>query len=145
MRCFAPTSRAPLLLYHSRKMTFLRHLLATFLLVIALPVIVAAGEQKRVLAIYGDRSDLAASIAAEREIQATLTQALGTDLDFHSEYIEAKRVPEDESFKALRDLVQQKYGQEKFDVIIAVSGLAVRFVQAYGNDLFPGVPVVAYG
>jgi PAS domain S-box-containing protein len=116
------------------------------ILLLTLPTLVTAAEdQKRILAIYGDRSDLAASIAAEREIQATLTQALGTGLDFHSEYIEAKRIPEDESFKALRDLVHQKYEQEKFDVIIAVSGLAVRFVRAYGNELFPGVPVVAYG
>ncbi|HKE55958.1 MAG TPA: ABC transporter substrate binding protein [Pyrinomonadaceae bacterium] len=123
---------------------FVGGLLSVFLL--AMPSLVTAAEdQKRVLAIYGDRSDLAASISAEREIQSTMTQALGTSLDFHSEYIEARRIPEDESFKALRDLVHQKYDQEKFDVVIAVSGLAVRFVQAYGNELFPGVPVVAYG
>src|SRR5262245_63851681 len=97
MRCFAPASRSPLPLYLPRKGLFVCHLIATILLVVALPpVVTVAAEQKRVLAIYGDRSDLAASIAAEREIQATLAQALGKDLDFHSEYIEARRVPEDE-------------------------------------------------
>ena len=35
--------------------------------------------------------------------------------------------------------------QRKFSVIIAVARPAINFLRIYGDELFPGVPIVAYG
>ena len=35
--------------------------------------------------------------------------------------------------------------QRRFSVIIAVARPAINFLRIYGDELFPGVPIVAYG
>ena len=101
-------------------------------------------EQKSVLVLYSDRSDMEANIVVDQIIRSALDEALPQGVDFYSEYIDTSRFPEDFQL-ALHDFLGRKYARQQFDVIIAVAGTALRFVRAYGSELFPGSPIVSWG
>ena len=105
-----------------------------------------AGEpQKAVLALYGSRPDLRANILVDEIIRSTLEQELGPRLDFYAEFLDAARWPEAESQAAVRDFIRRRYAQRKLSVIIAVARPAINFMRMYGDELFPGVPIVLWG
>ena len=85
-----------------------------------------------------------ANIVVDRIIRSALDEALPQGVDFYSEYIDTSRFPEDFQL-ALHDFLGRKYARQQFDVIIAVAGTALRFVRAYGSELFPGSPIVSWG
>jgi signal transduction histidine kinase len=100
--------------------------------------------QKNVLLLYSQRSDLEANIVVDRTIRSALEEVWHERLDCHSEYIDTIRFPEEDYQLALRDFLRRKYARQKIDVIIAVADTALRFVRAYGSELFPGTPVVSW-
>ena len=104
----------------------------------------SAETQKSVLLFYSQRSDLESNITVDRTIRSTL-ETVFHDLDYHSEYIDTTRFPEPDYQLALRDFLRRKYARQKFDLIITVAGTALRFVRAFGSELFPGTPVVTWG
>jgi two-component system, NarL family, sensor kinase len=103
----------------------------------------AAEAQKSVLAIFGDRSSLPGNVVVDRTIRSTLAQQFDVGIDIHSEYVDVQ--PLDQTYPALRDFLRSKYAGKRFDVILAVGIDGLRFVRDYGRELFPGVPVVAWG
>jgi PAS domain S-box-containing protein len=105
----------------------------------------AAEPQKAVLALYSSRPDLPANVIVDEIIRSTLERELGSRLDFYAEFLDTARWPEAEAQALVRDLIRRKYAQRKFSVIIAVARPAVNFVRVYGDELFPGVPIVVYG
>lgn len=105
----------------------------------------AAEPQKVVLALYGSRPDLPANLLVDEIIRSTLERELGPRLDFYAEFLDTARWPESEAQTAVRDLLRRRYTQRKPTVVIAVARPAIKFMRIYGNELFPGVPVVAYG
>jgi len=105
----------------------------------------AAQPQKIVLALYGGRPDLPANFVVDDIIRSTLEKELGSHLDFYAEFLDASRWPEAETESAVHDYLQDRYAQKRPSVIIAVAQPAINFMQLYGDELFPGVPVVAYG
>jgi PAS domain S-box-containing protein len=105
----------------------------------------AAEPQKAVLALYGSRPDLPANVIVDEIIRSTLERELGSRLDFYAEFLDTARWPEAEAQALFRDLISRKYAQRKFSAIIAVARPAVNFVRVYGDELFPGVPIVVYG
>ena len=46
---------------------------------------------------------------------------------------------------AVHDFLRRRYAKKKLSVIIAVARPAINFMRIYGDELFPGVPIVAYG
>ena len=120
--------------------------LAIFLLVPGFAFGTPAGEhQKAVLALYGSRPDLPANVMVDEIIRSTLERGLGPRLDFYAEFLDAARWPEGEAQAALRDFLRRKYAQRRLSVIIAVARPAINFMRIYGDELFPGVPIVVYG
>ena len=105
----------------------------------------AAEPQKAVLALYGSRPDLPTNIIVDEVIRSTLEHELGPRLDFYAEFLDTARWPEVEAQVALHDFLRQKYAQRHLSVIIAVARPAINFMRLYGDELFPGVPIVAYG
>src|SRR5580765_7439462 len=105
----------------------------------------AAEPQKAVLALYGSRPDLPANVIVDGIIRSTLEGELGSRLDFYAEFLDTARWPEAEAQALVRDLIRRKYAQRKFSAIIAVARPAVNFIRVYGDELFPGVPIVVYG
>ena len=105
----------------------------------------AAEPQKAVLALYGSRPDLPSNVIVDEIIRSTLERELGSRLDFYAEFLDTARWPEGETQVALHDFLHRKYAQRKLSVIIAVARPAINFMRLYGDELFPGVPIVAYG
>lgn len=105
----------------------------------------AAEPQKTVLALYGSRPDLPANVIVDEIIRSTLEQQLGASLDFYAEFLDETRWPEGDHRAALRDFLRRKYVQKKLSVVIAVARPAIEFMRMYGDELFPGVPIVIYG
>jgi PAS domain S-box-containing protein len=105
----------------------------------------AREPQKTVLALYGSRPDLPANVLVDEIIRSTLERELGPRLDFYAEFLDTARWPEAETQAAVRDFLHRRYAQKKISVIIAVAQPAITFMRIYGDELFPGVPIVAYG
>jgi signal transduction histidine kinase len=105
----------------------------------------AAEPQKAVLALYGSRPDLPSNAIVDEIIRSTLERELGSRLDFYSEFLDTARWPEGETQVAVHDFLRRRYAQRKLSAIIAVARPAINFLRIYGDELFPGVPIVAYG
>lgn len=105
----------------------------------------SAERQQGVLALYGSRPDLPANVLVDEIIRSTLERELGSRLDFYAEFLDTARWPESETQAAVRDFLRRRYAQKNLSVIIAVARPAINFMRVYGDELFPGVPVVAYG
>jgi PAS domain S-box-containing protein len=105
----------------------------------------AAEPQKAVLALYGSRPDLPSNVVVDEVLRSTLERELGPRLDFYEEFLDTARWPERETQIAVHDFLRRRYAQRKLDVIIAVARPAINFMRIYGEELFPGVPIVAYG
>ena len=105
----------------------------------------AAEPQKIVLCLYGGRPDLPANDVVDNVIRSTLEKEFGSHVDFYAEFLDASRWPEAETESAFRDYLRHRYARKKPSVIIAVAEPTITFIRLYGDELFPGVPIVAYG
>ena len=105
----------------------------------------AAEPQKAVLALYGSRPDLPSNVRVDEILRSTLERELGSNLDFYAEFLDTARWPEGETQIAVHDFLRRRYAHRKLSVIIAVARPAINFLRIYGDELFPGVPIVAYG
>ena len=105
----------------------------------------ATTPQTIVLALYDGRPDLPANVIVDEIIRSTLERELGPRLDFYAEFLDAARWPEAETQSAMRDFLRRRYAHKKLSAIIAVARPAINFIRLYGDELFPGVPIVVYG
>jgi PAS domain S-box-containing protein len=105
----------------------------------------AAEPQRAVLALYGSRPDLPSNLIVDQIIRSTLEGELGPRLDFYAEFVDTSRWSEGETQVAVHDFLRRRYAQRKLSAIIAVARPAINFMRIYGDELFPGVPIVAYG
>jgi len=64
---------------------------------------------------------------------------------FYSEYMDGKIVSDDVHYANLAGVYRHKYASVPPDLILVSDDDAYSFIQAYGDDLFPGVPVVFFG
>lgn len=67
----------------------------------------------------------------------------GFQLDI--EYMDTKKLSDPSYFSQLADIYARKYGQIRFDVLVAADDNAFFFLRDYRDRLFPGVPVVFCG
>ena len=125
-----------------------RAVLATVLLLAASyvhPCVAQAQDsQKKVLVIYSTRRDTQFSIVGDRTMPDLLEKGLGAEVDFYSEHIDGARFPEEQYAKAFHDYLRLKYHDAHFDVIVVTHTLALQFISANRDELFPGVPVVYF-
>jgi PAS domain S-box-containing protein len=77
--------------------------------------------------------------------QQALNDELNSHLDYYEEYIDIARFPSVDQMWATRDYLRDKYRGLHPDVVVAHSETAIEFVERYGSELFPGVPVVLNG
>ena len=61
------------------------------------------------------------------------------------EYMDAKQVQRPDYDTLVRLVYAFKYGDAQFDVVIATDDAALRLLNTYRDELFPGVPVVFCG
>lgn len=63
----------------------------------------------------------------------------------HPEFLDSKFMSDESYFNALYNLYFYKYHDNMPDIIIVSDDNALRFILEYGDELFPGVPVVFTG
>lgn len=68
-------------------------------------------------------------------------------IELYVEYMDGKRHPESDYFEVLKALYQYKYKEFDivFDAIVCSDDLALDFLLAQGDFLFPGIPIVFCG
>ena len=94
------------------------------------------------LVLYSTRRDSQLSTIGEEELPRILDDGLGRELDYYSEFIDTARFPDSSYQEALGEYVRKKYQGTRFDVVVAMGDVAVRFVGRNRDGLFRDVPVV---
>jgi PAS domain S-box-containing protein len=101
--------------------------------------------QKRVLVLYDENMDFPGLITLDRSLKATFKAASADAIEVYSEFMDLARFESDRYFDLLRDLYRQKYAPQHIDLLIAAMGPSLNFLLRYGDELFPGIPIVFCG
>jgi signal transduction histidine kinase len=105
----------------------------------------AAETQHSVLVIYSDRNNLPGNVLVDETIRSVLASSLEVPVDLRTEFINNTSSLSEEASAAVRDFLRSKYAGTSVEVILAVGNDALYFVGGYGQELFPGTPVVSWG
>jgi PAS domain S-box-containing protein len=99
-------------------------------------------EPKRILVIYSYYEGLLWERLIDDSLRATL-EANSTDpIDVNVEHTDRVSYPENEYLLKLIDLYGRKYSDPKMDLVIGIDDEATEILLKYGEELFPGVPMV---
>lgn len=104
----------------------------------------ALDNQKRILVLYSVRRDAQIAILGDQQLPRAIEAGLGSGVDYYSEYLDNARFLQPEYRAVVRDFLQRKYADQKFDLVIAMSTLAVNFVSEHRRELFSDTPVVFF-
>jgi PAS domain S-box-containing protein len=148
MECERKTIRLPV--ERSKVLSLLSVALAWSLLSHSVLAQVSDQEQKakapqKILLLYSQRKDGPYSTTFERVIQQALNEGTDGRIDSYQEYIDESRFFDQKYRVALKDFIQRKYENQRYDLVIAIGGAAASFAADYGAELFPDPPVVFYG
>jgi ABC-type uncharacterized transport system substrate-binding protein len=102
-------------------------------------------QEKRVLILFSNQSDLPAYLPVEQGIKSSLKAGHEFHIEYFIEYMDYYRNPDPAYIQFLLDSYQHKFSNHKIDLVIAYSAPALSFVIAHGNDLIPHTPVVFSG
>jgi PAS domain S-box-containing protein len=124
-------------------------------LVIALAALVLTGmcpaayaqthPPRSVLALYFSSEDYPANPIHDDGIRDGLRSRPDWPIDYHTEYLESDRFPNEQATLALRDYLREKYQGRKIDAVVAVTETSLRFMLRFRADLFPDAPIVYFG
>lgn len=111
----------------------------------ALPGQAGATHQQRVLILNSYNHGYVWSDSILAGIESVLGSPSGDAFEFLIEYMDLNRFPPPRLDAQLRDLYKVKYADMRPDVAIVSDDGALKFMLQYGDELFPGVPVVFCG
>lgn len=69
----------------------------------------------------------------------------GLNVEFYVEYMDTQRFVEDRAWPFMEQLIQAKYQDIRFDVIVSLDDNAFYFIRDYRDHLFSGIPTVFCG
>jgi len=101
-------------------------------------------HQTRVLVLYSTRRDAQIAMVGDRELPRILEQGMPQGFDYYSEYLDRARFPDPDYHAAFLDFLRLKYKDQQFDLVIAMSDLALRFIDETRSVLFHDTPVVFF-
>jgi len=99
-------------------------------------------QAKKILIIHSDVPEMSYVKLMHKGIFDFFASDKGADVEYLIEYMEEGRYRTHEYETKLREMYSLKYSTNRPDLIITVSYQALKFITAYGRELFPGVPVV---
>src|SRR5215510_1233260 len=102
----------------------------------------AQSAPKRVLVVYWYDKDYPWNVMFDQTFQARLKSTPYQTVEYHAEYFETNRFPQEQLSPLLRDYLRQKYASQHIDVLVATSDISLDFLLKYRNDLFPKTPIV---
>jgi PAS domain S-box-containing protein len=97
---------------------------------------------KTVLLLYSWQSVIPANVEWDTGIREALEGTEKVPIEFYTEFLDLAQFPDEAYLHSLLNLLQTKYSGRKIDLLIPVGDLAFSFLQAHGNALFPGSPIV---
>jgi signal transduction histidine kinase len=119
-------------------------LVAIALYGIALPLY-AAGEEARVLMLYGVDPYLPPFLTMDKAMRESLAGDAGRPVHFFSESLDSQRIALERLEPELLALLARKYDTLRINVVVAVSRTALDFFMRHGEKLWPGARVVYVG
>ena len=99
-------------------------------------------QPKRVMLMYAYEQYTPLYQVEDVVIRKFLEAEFSVPLEFYSECLDLNRFPQPEYLESLVELHRQKYATRKPDLIVAVAAEALDYVLKYGEELFPGTPIV---
>jgi PAS domain S-box-containing protein len=99
-------------------------------------------DPKRVLVIYSYHEGLPWERLIDDSLRATLVSKSTEPIELNVEHADRIRYPDDAYLKNFIDLLRQKYSHPKMDIVIGIDDEATDILLKYGEELFPGVPIV---
>ena len=99
-------------------------------------------EPKRVLVIYSYHEGLLWERLIDDSLRATLAVKSTVPIDLKVEHTDRVSYPDDAYLHKLIDLYRRKYSVPKMDLVIGIDDEATEILLRYGEELFPGVPMV---
>jgi two-component system, NarL family, sensor kinase len=110
------------------------------------PAHAAASEQASVLILLSGQPGLPAATAIASGIRNELLTEWAFRVSIETEHIDVARFPSPEvEERRLRKVYGSKYGNQRFDVIVAALPESFQFVLRARDELWPGTPVVVCG
>jgi PAS domain S-box-containing protein len=100
-----------------------------------------APGSKKVLVLYTDRRDLPSTGRVDDAHRIALSEGLGNQLDYYSEYVDLIRFEDPKYQSALHDYLRTRYADVRLDAVIAASTAVLDFVTG-NRDLFGEAPLV---
>ena len=100
-----------------------------------------AGDHKELLVLSSQRRDFGFSSQDEDRFLADLRRSLGGCLDTYVEYLDASRAVDPRYGDIVRDFLERKYVDRRFDLIVTLQRPALAFMEQYRSRLFAGTPV----
>jgi PAS domain S-box-containing protein len=123
--------------------------IATAMLLVAVVILLsrssAPAQQaapKRIMVLYWYGKDWPTNDLHEQSLQAVFQSALGGNVEYYPEYLEADRFPGDDQAAVLCDYLQKKYARRPIDVVVAMADAPLRFLLKHRDELFPQAPIV---
>ena len=107
-----------------------------------LEAVQAPARVQRVLVLYSDERLLPANIIMDEAIRAAFAVGMNNRVEFYSEFLDVSRFPGEEQQRRQRDFFWDNYRQRPPELVIAVSGGALVFLEEHRAELFAGVPIV---
>ncbi len=102
------------------------------------------GARKNVLYLNSYHNGYAWSDHIQEGIRQTLAES-PYSIVFQVEYMDSKKFHYQDTVSTLYALYRDKFRNKKFDIILASDNVAVDFLLQFGEELFPGVPIVFCG
>src|SRR5207344_3294900 len=103
-----------------------------------------AKRSKQVLVLNSARQNEQFYVVSEREMPQLLTEGLGDDVDFYTEYFDVGRFPHPDYETVYLDFLRRKYKERHLDLLLVMGDPAADFVSRNRDVLFSGTPVVFY-
>jgi PAS domain S-box-containing protein len=100
------------------------------------------GEPKRVLVIYSYHEGLVWERLIDDSLHATFAAKSNEPIDLNVEHTDRVSYPDDAYLHKLVDLYRRKYSDPKMDLVIGIDDEATEILLRYGEELFPGVPMI---
>lgn len=105
----------------------------------------AADEPYRVLVLHSFRNSVPVNAHWHQGLMRGFASAPDVAVEIDTEAPNLAHLSEPEKLDALRNFYRTNYQDSKPQLIVSTYTPALQFLLAYGDDLFPGVPVVFVG
>jgi len=99
-------------------------------------------DEKSILVLYGERSDLPAIQAVEESLREVFHSSRSPRIELFSEYLDFARFSGDQQETVLLRYLRERYSGRRIDLVVPVAGSALEFTLAHREELFPAVPIV---